>query len=86
MPRKIKSAESRIAEHEKHRRQCKLRIRPSLTLCLLAIAFAGIFLWYRPDGWGLAAFIVGFPVLFTSLEVWGYFRHDRAIKELQGGP
>ena len=85
MPRKVKSIESRIAKHEKYRRQCKVRIRPCFTLSLFALSFAAFIVWLKPEGWWLAIPLVGFPILFTSLEVFGYYSHDRAIKQLRGG-
>jgi hypothetical protein len=82
MPRKERSLESRIAEHTKYRRQCQIRIKPSLQLVGVAIVLSAALLWWRPSEWILAAVIVLFPAVFTAMEYWGYVRHDRAIKRL----
>jgi hypothetical protein len=77
-----RSLESRISEHTRFRRQCQIRIKPSLQLTLLAVLVAGVVLLYQPQSWLFAVAIVAFPALFTSLEVWGYLRHDRALRKL----
>jgi len=82
MPRIQKSIEAQIAEHERYRRQCKVRIKPSMQLCALALLISGFLLWHEPEQWGLAVVVAAAPLLFTGMEVWGYFRHDRAIRQL----
>jgi len=85
MPRKQKSIEARIAEHERYRRQSKVRIKPSIQLCAIALLAAGLILWREPDQWVLPGIVVAIPLLFTGMEVWGYLRHDRALKALTSG-
>ena len=85
MPRKQRSLESRIAEHERYRLQCKVRIKPSLQLCAIALFLSALILWLKPEVWSLAVLVTVLPLLFAAMEVWGYFRHGRALKELTDG-
>ena len=79
---KTRSVKALIAEHEKYRRLCLVRIKPSLQLTALATAIAAAMLWYKPTEWVLPTVLVAFPVLFTAMEIAGYFRHDRAMKRM----
>ena len=79
------STQARIAEHEKYRRQCRIRIKPSLQLSAIALFFSALMFWHTPDFWLLPTIITGFPLLFAAMEIWGYYRHDRAVKELTRG-
>jgi hypothetical protein len=82
MPRAERSLESRNAEHEKYRRQCQVRIKPSLQLVGIGVLLAAALLWWRPIAWLGAVALVLIPSLITALEYWGFVRHDRAIKRL----
>ena len=82
MPRKKKSLQAQIAEHEKYRRQCKVRIRPSLTLCAVAAGLYAVLLWKTSVSWAGALVLVVLPVFFTGMEIFSFLRHDRALKYL----
>lgn len=82
MGRKGGALKSTLAEHTKYRRQCQVRIKPSLQLTVLAAFLAGALMWNEKMGWLGVSLVVGIPLLFTLLEVLSFFRHDRAIKGL----
>ena len=82
MARKARSPEVILAEHTKYRRQCQIRIKPSLQLTGIALLIACGLLWRQLVGWLGAAIIVGIPLIFTLLEIFSFMRHDRIIKVL----
>jgi hypothetical protein len=82
MKRKEQSFESRIAEHEKYRRQCKIRIRPALNLSAILTIALGFVTWKFSDGWKVALPILCLAYVFTGMEIIGYYRNDREITKL----
>lgn len=83
MPRKKKSLKAELAEHEKYRRQCKVRIRPSLTLCSIAIGLYAILVWKKPASWLGGLPLIVLPIIFTYMEISAFVYHDRALKNLR---
>ena len=83
MPRKKLSLKAQIAEHEKYRRQCKVRIRPSLMLCAIAAGLYAILLWKMSVSWLGGLPLIVLPVFFTALEILGFLRHEKALKDLR---
>ena len=80
MPRE-RTIESRVAEHEKFRRQCEVRIKSGLKLCIVGFVLSVLLLW-QTGSWVAAAVVAAFPLLMTGLEVWGFRKHDRALRLL----
>lgn len=85
MPKDERSPASRIAEHKKYRRQCAVRIRSGLTLSTVGVVLGILLAWRWPANWPIALIVIGIPTLFTALEVWGYRKNDRAIRDLSDG-
>ena len=82
MPRKERSIESRIKEHQKYRRQCEVRIASGKKLILITVTATLIMVWYKPSLWPIGVGIVAISAGSTLLEVWGYRKHDKAISKL----
>ena len=83
MPRKNRTLQAQIAEHEKYRRQCYVRIRPSLMLCAIAVGLYAVLLWKTSVSWFGGLPLVVLPVFFTALEIFGFLRHEKALKDLR---
>lgn len=82
MSRPERSVKARIAEHMKYRRQCEARIKSGARLCAGGVVIGSFLLWRLSDAWLLALVVIAIPVLITSLEAWGFRKHDRALKRL----
>ncbi len=82
MKKSEQSIKSKIAEHEKFLRQCKVRIRPSLTLTALLTIVLGWVGLRLNDGWKVAIPVLTFCYFYTAMEITSYFRHNKAIKNL----
>lgn len=80
MGRKERSLKSILAEHRKYRRQCQVRIKPTLQLTVLATFLAGALMWSKKMGWIGASLLVGIPLILTLMEIISFFKHDRSIK------
>jgi hypothetical protein len=85
MPGKERSVESKIAEHERFKTQCQRRIKPSLLLLAGASVSYILLVLMTPVGWLGMLWLVAFPLIFTSMEIAGYFRHSSAIVRLRQG-
>jgi hypothetical protein len=84
MTRTLKSEKTIAAEHERFREQCRRRIKPSLHLCAVLTVIAGLAVWHNTAYWSAALALIGFPSLFTAMEIWGYRRHSKALRALRG--
>ncbi len=79
----MESRESKIAEHKKHREDCRARIKSgSQTVAFLVVA-GGLLTWFFPNMWPLAIGVVGFVTFTVLIEVWAYRRHDKALRDLK---
>lgn len=73
---------SKLAEHKKYRRQCQVRIKSGIKLILVLLVIGAVVLFLNLQFWPFVLGVIVFFVLATLLEVWGYRKHDRAIKQL----
>lgn len=78
---KERTIESRVAEHKRFRRQCEVRIKSGLKLCIVGFVLSVLLLW-QTGSWVTAAVVAASPMLMTGLEVWGFRKHSRALKLL----
>ena len=86
MPRKKASLQSIIAEHEKYRRQCQVRIRPSLTLCAIAVGLYALLLLKTSATWLSVSPLILLPAFYTVMEIICFITHDRALRKLRAPP
>jgi hypothetical protein len=77
-----RSIESRIKEHTKFREQCRRRIRPSITLFLIALAVVSVCAYFRPISWWVVVGVLVFTGGHTLMEIVGYRYHVRKLREL----
>jgi hypothetical protein len=84
MPR-TRSREGILAEHKRYREQCRKRIVPALTLSALLLAVALVLVFVSSASWWLVGGVFAFCALNTGMEVVGYLRHDRRLRDLTQG-
>jgi fatty acid desaturase len=77
-----RSVESRITEHRRFREQCRRRIRPSVTLFIIAVVAVIAWVCFLPTSWWIAGGVLAFSGGHVLMEIVSYRYHDRRLREL----
>jgi len=77
-----RSVESRIKEHKRFREQCRRRIRPSITLFIVAVVAVIAWVCFLPTSWWIVAGLLAFSGGHVLMEIVSCRYHDRKLREL----
>lgn len=77
-----RTIQSRIAEHQRFREQCRRRIRPSIALFLISVVAVVTWVCFLPTSWWVVSGMLAFTGGHTLMEIVSFRSHDRRLKEL----